>query len=244
MDRRIYNQPPLKEVVCEIKFMPTNNWDPTIPNKMYESLKSDFPKKEQAKGIEAEIGSGKDGIRHNLVVTESLLLKNDAENILVNISPNRLIVTHLKPYLLWDSFKKVIIKVLETFSDLNDESVVDRLGLRYINEVSIPKYNKRSINEYFNFYPFIGSEFDAEYTSYFSGAQFSYDQGKSILRLQLASKNQNILMLDLDYLKSIKIKQSLSDVNNALEEAHSRIIQTFESSIKDSLRTVFDERKD
>ena len=46
MGRR-YKNPPVIEVVSEIRFSPDSEWDITIPGMLYEKIRGTFPIKEQ-----------------------------------------------------------------------------------------------------------------------------------------------------------------------------------------------------
>lgn len=240
MERNIYKNPPVREVNCEIRFDRLKNWDATIPGLMFEKLKSDFPKKEQVQNIEAEIGPGPDGFRHNLRLLESLLIKTENENASVNISPYRLLITHFNPYTSWEHFLQFIDRVFSVYCEINNPEHIERINLRYNNEIMLP--NKTlELKEFFNFYPYLGGNLSQKhFDSFIAGIQIPFDEGKNNLKLQLANIG-NTLVLDLDYFVTDTKYILIENIFSWLDIAHQRIIEVFEGTITNQLRKYFGE---
>jgi len=241
MERRIYKNPPVKEVVCEIRFNRIENWDATVPGLMYERLKKEFPKKEQVKSLEAELGNSPVGFQHNIKLTESLQIKTDKEDALVNISPHRLLISHLSTYTNWEHFLKLIDMTLNVYNEINNPKDIERIGLRYINEIPFSN-EKCELKDYFNFYPYLGSDLPQDYSSFISGIQISFDKRMNNLKLQMTNNGPSII-LDLDYFVTDSKYISLDNIFPWLDKAHNRIITTFEGSINDNLRAIFGEER-
>ncbi|MBU9723155.1 MULTISPECIES: TIGR04255 family protein [Bacillaceae] len=239
MDRKFYKNPPVREVICELRFNRVGSWDATIPGLMYERLKSDFPKKEQVNSIEAEIGPGPDGFQHNVKLSESLQIKTENEEASINISPYRLIISHVNPYTSWENFLKLIDKSFSVYAEINCPEDIERIGLRYTNEIDLQR-TKFELDDYFNFYPHLGGSLNRDYGSFITGVQLPFDEGKNNLKLQLTNKNQ-LLILDLDYFVTDSKYISIEEIYPWLDVAHSRIIETFEGCITDKLRDFFGE---
>src|SRR5712671_2587044 len=40
--RRMYRKPPVAEALCELRFAPATPWDPTVPPRIWEQLRSEY----------------------------------------------------------------------------------------------------------------------------------------------------------------------------------------------------------
>lgn len=49
--RRQYNNPPIVEALCEIRFSPGQDWDLTIPGHFHEKIKTTYPGKPSNKDV-------------------------------------------------------------------------------------------------------------------------------------------------------------------------------------------------
>src|SRR4051812_8228899 len=56
---RHYEHPPLVEALCEVYFT-GSQWDPAVPDRFYEQVRADYPKKSQMAltGVEVKIEHG------------------------------------------------------------------------------------------------------------------------------------------------------------------------------------------
>jgi uncharacterized protein (TIGR04255 family) len=51
-------RPPLVEAVCEFRFAPTDQWDLTVPGRLYDRIRHEFPLREQAQSFALQLGEG------------------------------------------------------------------------------------------------------------------------------------------------------------------------------------------
>ena len=66
-----------------------------------------------------------------------MILSREDGSALVQIGQNQLIINHRLPYPGWKGFASIIGRILETYLDLVPSSF-QRVGLRYINQISAP----------------------------------------------------------------------------------------------------------
>jgi uncharacterized protein (TIGR04255 family) len=240
MVRKLYQDPPIKEVICDIRFSQNSLWDSTIPGLIFEKLQNTFPNKQQSSELETKIEPGQDGFQHEVRIKESLHLLKDDHTAIVQISQNRLIVNHLSPYTSWENYLKMIDLAFEAYKTVAKPSGIERIGLRYINEFNFHKDSSTiELKDYFDFFPHV-SENLPPYTAFISGVQIPF--GNDILRLELTNQGP-IIILDLDYFSNSSENIEIDQIYSWLSKAHETINSTFENCIKDTLRSKFGEMK-
>lgn len=142
MDRVTYRKPPIEEAVCDIQFAPSTEWDPTMPGRIYEKLKSTYNEKpRQQRVVEAQIqgaiaeGSPSVSFHQRFGKSRVQLLAEKGTRI-VGVGPDQLSVHMLRPYTGWEKFCPRIWEALEAYRQVAEPEAVTRIGLRYINRIS------------------------------------------------------------------------------------------------------------
>ena len=171
------------------------------------------------------------------------------EKAFVQVGQYLMAINHLKPYPDpgWETFSPLIERALQTYREVAAPTGIHRIGLRYINRVELPD-ERVELEEYFEFYPFIGKQLPQDFTAFFVGVQVPYEEGRDTLKLQLTSispeaPGQLAFLLDLDYFLSIPGEVALDEAAQWIYAAHEHLEGAFEASIKDALRERFKEVK-
>ncbi len=241
---RKYKNPPIVEAVCEFRFSQDTPWDLTIPGLFYERVKDDFPHREQQIVSEVELTREPQGLRQRTVTSERILLFSKDRKRIIQLGPRLLVINVLKPYPTWQGFKPIIEKSWNYLLEIVEVRGVDRIGLRYINQIDSPS-DTIELEEYFEFYPHIGKRLPQTLTSFIVGAEFSYDEEQDKCKVQLAPaivhKEKSALILDIDYFLARPQGIDISMVMDWIEKAHSRVEEIFEGCITDKLRKMFEE---
>jgi uncharacterized protein (TIGR04255 family) len=221
-------------------------WDLTIPGLFYERVKDDFSQREQRLVHEAELTREPQGLQHQIRTTERILLFAPDRKMLIQLGPRLLVINALKPYPGWEGFKPRIRKAWEALQQVVEVRGLERIGLRYINQIELPT-QEANLEEYFEFYPFVGKRLPQRMVSFISGAEFPYAEDRDRCRVQLitpaAAKESKIAILDIDYFLARPRAIEMSEVLDWIEEAHSRVEEIFEGCITDKLRGIFEEVK-
>lgn len=240
-----YTNPPITEVICEFRFTPDTEWDITVPGLMYSDIKDTFPKKDNRVIQNVEIPSqGSD--KKEVVVQQSnraVFLTEDG-NTQIQIASRLLAITRLKPYTTWEDFNANVEHAHSKLSKNVDIRGVQRIGLRYINQIEIP-LSSVDLEDYFEFRPELGRRLSTtSLVEFIIGCVQPYADGRDLCRIQLrsaipTSPDSVAFTLDLDYFlaKSGEIMpdQALSWV----DDAHRKIDEIFEGCIKEPLREIF-----
>ena len=240
-----YTKSPIIEAVCEFQFTPETEWDATIPGLIYPAIKDKFPKKEERIIQNFEIphqSSTKAEIKMQQSA-RAVFLTNDKKTQ-IQIAPRLLAVNRLKPYTTWANFE---LYIEEALSNLTSNVIIDgiqRIGLRYINQIEIPS-SDTELSKYFEFRPELGPRLSTTpMMEFIIGCVQPYSDGRDRCRTQLRSAlptnpDNAAFILDMDYYlakpRTVAVDQALEWVN----DAHQNVENIFENCIKEPLRDVF-----
>jgi uncharacterized protein (TIGR04255 family) len=248
-----YNNPPIMEAVCEIKFGKDTKWDITIPGIIYNEVMTEFPHKEQHAIQEVNVSSENNAPTKKPMARTQIRTINLArflsvdKKAMIQVGERVLLVSRLTPYQSWSDFNNHIRYAFKVLSQKVIINSIQRIGLRYINRIVVPKKDMR-LDDYFEFRPFLGEGLRKPYTSFIVGCIFPFNNDNDSCKVELSqavaeSNDVSAFMLDIDY--SLSKPQSI-EVNQSLEwvdKAHEEIEGIFESCISRSLRELFGEVK-
>lgn len=242
---RVYENPPLIEAVCEFQFEPSQPWDWTIPGLIYAEIKEEFPKKKQQNVIEMEV-------RADQEITQSVkggiarmqFLRGD-ERALVQVGPNLLAVSHLKPYPTWNKFQEMVINGLAVYRKVASPKALRRIGLRYINRLEIPQPQIK-IEDYILAIPNIPEPVPQIFATWLQRVEVPFIDANGLMIIQSGLLKQDdpnsvVFVLDLDFVTLNVRKIHLDNTIEWVTQAHDEIEKTFEACITDKTRAFFKE---
>jgi uncharacterized protein (TIGR04255 family) len=251
MERRQYKIPPIEEALCEFRLSPDSDWDLTVIGRFqaHENIGSEYP----GKPVEHQVLEGnlriEAGVPQGLATRQGLMkvqFPSSDETRLVGVGPNLLSVHVLRPYERdnWDGFKERIRKALEAYDKVAEPKGIVRIGMRYINKVTVPEPNA-SPERYFKYTPTRVEGIPCSMSGFFCRNEYLYDDGVKLLLTHTLipppSQNETSFILDLDVIWDDQ--ESPRGVHNILpfvEELRTRERDAFESLITDASREVFD----
>ena len=251
---RQYPNPPIREAVCEFRYQEDGHWDWAAPGLVYSALREEFPRRladessaeSEAPSVETpeflRLGLQQPSLR--IVPQRPLRFWREADNSgYISVDAYRLVVHHYRPYPSWERFGEIIRKSARTYQEVLNPGKVQRIGLRYINEI-ILEHKSVLIEEFFDFYPFVGKNIPQNLTRFHCLAQMQFEDGLDLLTLQIGTQAQpdieNIrVILDLDYFLARPEQFELANSTNWLEKAHENLEDVFEGCLKDSVRALF-----
>ena len=157
--------------------------------------------------------------------------------------PHLLAVNRLEPYSSWDEFLPAIKNAFDAYLEIAEPKALARLGLRYINRITIPK-GLVLMEDYFDCYPYLGQRLPQTHGPFIIGVQFPFEGGKDTLRLQLqslASPSPDAygILLDLDYFTAGQGRPEFQDMSEWLNRAHDKVEEVFEACLKDTTKKLF-----
>ena len=165
---RQYSNPPLREAVCEFRYQEDGHWDWAAPGLVYSALLNEFPRRlVDENPVESAVPTvqptdllppGLQQLGLRFVPQRPLRFWRESdESGYISVAPYRLGVHHFKPYPSWGSFSDIIGKGDKAYQEVLNPTKVQRIGLRYINDVYLPQ-GSVMLEEIFDFYPFVGQQ--------------------------------------------------------------------------------------
>ena len=246
-----YANPPIQEAVCEFRF-PTgpNTWDLAFPGLIYHELRESFPRRIQPaqpdQVFSVAFGNPQQfmGGFHPGDPSQALKIwKEQSEDGAITIAPNRLSISNYRPYPGWAEFHSCIEKAYAAYRQVTGPTSIDRVGLRYINLID---FGTRGIQlaQFFHYFPSIGASLPQSNQNVRMSAEFGYQGGRDIARLQLATRpgpdNDSIVVqLDIDYFLVAPGTMDLDQMADWLEDAHTAIGSLFRGSITADTELMF-----
>lgn len=236
-----YKKSPLIEVVCEIQFVPSSDWDITWPGLFYERIKDNFPNKKQDFVLNMGVTNIAEKIHQEFKPLSRLRFFNNSNTYLIQLMPNILTINHLEPYTSWEEYKPQIINNLNQYEKTCTPKAYKKIELRYINKIEFNE--KINLNEFLNFYYKFPENLISIQFATDMRLQIPYNNNKEFLTLSLKSlteeNNKCRVILDIDYVIDNPSEIKIGDIGNWLDDAHKKIEEIFESCITDKARFRF-----
>lgn len=233
--------PPLVEAVCEFRFDPGEQWDWTVPGRLYDRIQDEFPLREQVQGIgfslqidegfQAAVPTVQGGL-------DRVLMSREDGTALVQVGPNQLAINHRLPYPGWEGFSALIERILEVYLDLVPSSI-QRVGLRYINQIPTRLEGQLEIGSLTTLDPHIPAEIDRPLANFYQRYELRHDEPAGILvhqtGMQIFSENEFALVLDLDFGSLPDHAPNVGEAGAWLRTAHDRVEEAFLASVNPEL---------
>jgi uncharacterized protein (TIGR04255 family) len=140
----VYKNPPVQEAVCEFHFAPLKGdpeWDLTLPGKLQlDPRLAEYSGPSRQQTMQSIVAGGPKG-EPAFNLQSSLFrihLPTQDDRALLSLGHNTLGVVVLRPYEGWENFRPRIMNALEVFCSKSGLTIVNRIGVRYINRIVTP----------------------------------------------------------------------------------------------------------
>lgn len=243
-----YKNPPIIEALCEFRFVPSSEWNLTVPGRIYEHIKSEYAGKPQQFDVfEANISNDAEKppahVKKSLAYMRFPTLEGKQ---FISVGCDVLSIHILKPYSNWEDFLGRIQKVLGIYKQVVEPKAVQRIGLRYVNHVAIPLAPSQpmDIGDYFTVAILAPEEFPENLSNIVSRMEFNYKDSPIRLVFTFASINSSeskaIFLLDIDLIYEEEGKEiSFDEAIMLVGQLKQKERQVFESLITDKTREIF-----
>ena len=228
--------PPLIEALCEFRFAQSGPWDWTFPGRLYNQLGAEFSLRSQVDGVGVQIqfGPGKPVSSEIVKGPDRIQMKRTDGSAMVQIGPHLLAVNHLPPYPDWESFRTLILRVFKEYIQLSGECSLERIGLRYINQIPLTE-DKPKLEAVISVTPSLKGALDRPLVGFYQRYEILYDSPNGVLIHQTGiqqTEQGTTLMLDLDFgTKELQGVCDQSAVSNWLDAAHGVVYDCFVASL-------------
>lgn len=237
--------PPLIEALCEFRYASNSPWDWTIPGQMFEKIKNEFSERSQVQSVGVQLQASPRVPPLATIQTgpERVQLKRADGSAMVQVGPNLLAVNHLRPYPTWDVFRGLILNMLETYRGIVGTIELQRIGLRYINLIPLPK-PKAELSDFITLSPPLTGQLDRTLKSFYQRYELQQDNPEGVLihqtGIQTDDEGQPVIVLDLDFgSEQVQKLTTTESVKQWLEAAHDRVYEAFMASLNAELYEGF-----
>jgi len=236
-----YTNPPLLEALCELQFKENTPWDFTVPGLFYEKVKAEYGKKEQINkvGVSLEPDEEKN-IRPQVKIDQLIQFSGETAPVILQLGQNLLVANVVKPYAGWDEFNSRISQALSFYKESANPKSIERLTLRYINQVSIP--GATDIKDYLNIHISAPDDIAKLPESFKSQIRLLDERDEKNITLTIGSAENSdaanySFLLDITY--SLNKEVELSNFEEELVFAHAQIDRVFNLALTDNARKLF-----
>lgn len=242
MEQKQYKKPPLVEAVCEFRFDQGSSWDLAIPGMLFQNIEKEFPRKENVKeGVIEFFLNKQENPEPKISHSESEFPRflSSEGNIFVLLKRNIISIHCVKPYIGWTEFKEKIVFILNKYFEVTTPNKIERIGLRYINEIVVNK-DEFKLAENLDFRPYFADNLTKEEDVLGMQVGLVSKDADNFYKIQLNNLEKEggiyAFMLDTDY---FKLNASKEEVDDWLEKAHNKIEEVFKKSLKEKLIETF-----
>lgn len=244
-----YNKNYLTFVIARVDFSSPLKTD-ELPASLRKTILEEFPIPEPKTIMEQEviiIPQEKVELKGNVAGIEWNFHGKMREKLLV-MSPTFLSITYEKSYGSFEILQSEFLSIVEKLFEVYENIDVVRLGLRYINEISLPEKNPLSWEEYLN--PNLLTILDIpekkeDILREFSELILKVEDMNLTFKYGIhnpdfpAPIRRKIFILDFD--AQYASLQEYTDIKYNLAKAHTEIENLFERCIKNRLRVIMNE---
>lgn len=250
VERKVYSNDPIQEALCEFRFRaPTEGWA-VLPGRLYERLADLYPADPAVdapfRGVTAPQGPVLSSLQIAVGqgVPGNVRLRDAGQSRGVLVGPGIVNVFVRKPYPRWEVFSEHIIRVITAFSEVAGDFDVERIGLRYVNQIEVPD-NPVDIERYFMVHPLRFTEMNLTLRNFIGRSeQYMEDDPDRLVVATFASAQPQLggtaFILDLDAIaQNLQGVNAIDDLTRIVKELRWLEKDVFEASVTNEARTVF-----
>jgi uncharacterized protein (TIGR04255 family) len=245
MTRRQYRNPPIKEALCEFRFV-GSKWAFGTPAKIYDNLRVEYPE-EPASVLQAGIQFGVDPASESAfqVPVGRVRFSTTAGDSLVMVGHDLLSIHALPNYPGWEEFRRRIEVALAAYVSAAEPVGVQRVGVRYVNEIRLAQPMVELL-DYLTLPPQLPDLASLTVRNFFM--RIECESADTPMRLvetlgsAQAEEGEVAFVLDLDTNREWPMSEPLliREALSAAEELRDFERDVFEELITDKLRATFD----
>lgn len=248
---KIYKNPPIIEAICEFRFEPAGLATQGQIASFHESIMGFFPVAGKGKvhNIQFQIeppkaeGKPNQSVKGEFHEFDQYFSKDGKCS--VQLDSGRVSIHSIKPYVPWKDFHPMIQKVCSSYIHAFSPKSLQRIGIRYINEINVP-IPDFSFEDYFNIRVSVPPFRTNDARSLFIGSIFEQEMGRDAVKIQFAEKqmpgihSNRIFLLDSDYFL-LTPTTTFETIDKWMDNAHAKLGGIFESILTDKAKDLFNE---
>ena len=256
MTRRYrYKSPPIEEAVCEFRFLPSEDWNLTVPGKLQARISEDYsgkPQEQRVIDVSLHTAGGQPPeLKYGEGLAKVQLVTRDGKRK-VGVGRDVLSIHMLRPYQNpartdgggWEEFRPRIEKALDAYWHVADPKGVSRIGVRYINKIEIPSSQfPVRIKNYLNCATPDVEGLPDNMNSYVCRAEYRYDSNTSLVlsHSTVSAPPEHLgFLLDIDVICRIDDPVELDVALEKTDLLRGIEREVFEVLITEKARELFD----
>lgn len=227
--------PPLLEAICEFRFDDLKSWTGVVPGQLYEKIKGRFPKQGEIEMTSFALNP-KMGEVHLGAGAKRIQMRKEDGSAMVQVGKDLLAINHLRPYESWKSFRSMIKEMLTTYLGIIEPCKINRVGLRYINQIQLPEqtYDVAQFITVVPTLPMVSSE--NPLVTFFQRYEITYGKPSGVMIHQTGMRKESdrlFLMLDMDFVRIEPVdSRNTSGLWDWLDKAHDEIYKVFKETLQ------------
>lgn len=221
------------ESLCEIFFVPQEEWDMTIPGIVYQGIKEKFPTKKQEVGGGFDTGS-----------PPRILFFSENQDMVVQVGANLLTINMFKPNIKWAYFKQLIKYSLYQYNEAAGPQEFEKIGLRYINKFDISD-TPDNLDKYLTLCPKLPGKIPGKFTEYDMNFRINNREKRDFIIFhsdisEIDEENNSFsLMLDVNFCMDKPGGLQINQLGKWLDSAHFELNRLFLNSLSDVMKRIF-----
>lgn len=221
--------PPLIEVVCQIRIPPILQIAKEVPSEFQEGVRHRFPQFEWEQGVEVILPLGESNQPLAKAQPKIYRFKNEDENSTISLAVDFYALSYSQ-YRHWSDFAADLQLVHETMQQVYNLNYATRIGLRYINRLTLDNTDCKSKAELFGLLrpeltALLQGEVGKNAMDMAYRLSFLEEPAQLNMRLTYSESDEIAFILDFDYFE--KGKLSLDGLIERCEKYHEIIYDSF-----------------
>jgi uncharacterized protein (TIGR04255 family) len=218
-----------------------------MPGRLYEYLKDRYSAKPRSQ-LEAGVELGADPSTPSVRLAsprQKIQLLTPAEDRMITISPDTLGVHVVRTYRGWEEYRPLIQEALEAYDSIAKPVGVRRIGIRYINKITMREESVH-LGKIFTTPPQFPDSLEIDNIAAFLlrlEADYTEDRGKLIQTLASveAEEGSSAFILDLDVIREWPDEPlPLEDAMSQVDDLRDLERDAFESLVTEEAKGLFD----
>jgi uncharacterized protein (TIGR04255 family) len=218
---------PIVEAVIEIRTRVEFPWEESALREQLKGKLPNYPKiisqKEFRHELKMKTGQPPEQSFHDLG-WKGLRLQSTDDRYIAQFNREGFIFTRLQPYQSWDQFKEEAMRLWNVYAELAKPLEVQRLGVRFINRITLPPGEVR-LDDYLVGPPQPPGELDLEIMGFFhqdnllvTGYPYVINIVKTVQPPQGAGSDGGGLILDIDVFTTEPFERRAGTIDKRLAE--------------------------
>lgn len=227
------------EALCEFRMelSPDNPWNPTLPGAVFDRLKEKFPQFEPVAEFGVEMSVGPQGPVQRIIQAPAKYKMSNAQgDRLIQLSSSVCVFNVLKPYTSW-SHMKGMIDHWPVIRDVIAPAAIIQVGLRYINKIPVPDDHR--IGDWLQSTKYLSQGVVDSLPPMAARIEATPDvEHRLLITVTDTDTESPSIIYDIDCIRLGRIAGDPAEIDNEIEELHTRIWDEFSSAKTSNLEKL------